>query len=1056
MTRSRRNFSRTENAAGPRGPKTPRTHAKATRDRGRNASFPAAGVAGVVVAAALFLASADCSRSTPRAERPSKDTQVDAPTGRASGSGTRTPGAPKSEPTPGATTTSGGNESPGAASSGSFTLGLGETRRCTFRAAADGPVVLWVQVRSELTDAADDGTYAMRLRLDGRPLDATVLNKDEVVYVPPETRGNRRTKKDAPPSRRMPLRDSRTGAWLVTNASSFYIDDPQNHWPTWPFAGRAWFSNHFEYAFLVEHPGAGSHTLEVTADASAGAKLHVREVKAVQPAGGNLVSSVDLMEIVFPWQTPQPDTLVDGEVNIRACAGEYEPFTLSVFALSGLEGVSVSLDALKAEGGATIPGGNVTAFAVEPLARKALGEAAFIDKMPFIPERWKRHSPELLVPLSERKARIPARESRRFYIDIRVPEGQAPGRYTGTARVASAGKHVANVPVTLEVLPFGLAPARSKYWMWRLTWSAISEPQNIACLRDIREHGFTGLTRMCGAGWRFSVDGSGRVTADDSSIRDFADALSKTGLAPRISDDHVAGKLIKAVVKHVGLDVDVSKELPDLKTFFLKKADPIDVTDAAGEKGGDATRLELDPSGPASESAAKEAEAARLAAHWYGKINPLVVQGFREVKRICDEIGLGLWVFVVDEPCGTPWRRRWTRYAAGLAKEAGLTTWGTRNNYTWDANIDYGAPGIRSVQAYADPELVEHAFEGVPTFAPLPWIGAFRGGENYHFEGLIDEVRVYNRALTKSEIVAQHERPAEGALLAYYSFDGDDPVTARDASPAGNHAKITGGARRADGKHGRAIELNGKDQHVEPPDPKGRVDMNRGWSISLWYKGTGCKFGRGYEFYQQGGSKLRYSTTREDKAWAKYRGMSDTRFWTHLTVSFDTAARVIRFYAHDVDTRAWYRENIEWNYNQIRSMPPHYPRGKTGVMAWREASHGALTNITTFCYDWNANHLYVAYPKNGDRWNDEGIWYRTIGWEATREGIDDARYLHTLERAYRTRFGLNEAEAVARVDAFLARVDKGYGALHGVADAFGGYAQMRGRIIDEILSTMGK
>ncbi len=527
----------------------------------------------------------------------------------------------------------------------------------------------------------------------------------------------------------------------------------------------------------------------------------------------------------------------------------------------------------------------------------------------------------------------------------------------------------------------------------------------------------------------------------------FAEALQETGLSPSFADDGIATQLLGAIAKHLNLPIQKApEELPTLEEAIFTKLkrergaaeaqENLETLGLEDEAGGDLTledRPKVDP------DAALRREAARQAAALQAKVRPLAVEGFRQVKAICEKLGLEPRVFPIDEPCGTPWQRRWTTYAAGLAKEAGLPTWSTRNNWDWDANLDEGAAGGMINAMYREPELTELPYEGALAIPALPWIGAFRDGEDYHFRGLIDEVRIYNRALTADEVRQQHATPAPSPLV-YLPCDGP-----------GEGARVVGNPGFVAGRVGRAVELDGKAQHLEPEAAPVPVDLSAGWTISLWYKGTGCLFGKGYDFYQQRGM-VRYSTTGQDKVWARYGGHMSDRFWCHLTFSFDPASQTIRAFCEDSELRRWHRENVRWNYVQVRSFPPKNPRFKTGIMSWWYANHGALNQVTTFCYDWNASHLYVVYPKGGDRFKNGGVWYRTLGWEGCREGIDDARYLQTLVETLETRRGLTREAAVREVERLLAPVDGTYGSIDRVVETFGGYRECRERVIAAILA----
>ncbi|MFP4055661.1 MAG: hypothetical protein ACLF0G_02195 [Candidatus Brocadiia bacterium] len=725
-----------------------------------------------------------------------------------------------------------------------------------------------------------------------------------------------------------------------------------------------------------------------------------------------MVTSRDYNEMVFPWRPPAAEHRVDGPLTIVGCAGEFEPVTFTVHPQAKLEDVSLAVEGLD--------GWRVECFHVRPLRRKTLGEAAFINDLPGLPEAWKNVSPELLVPLAREAPTLQGGLGHRFYVDCRIPDGQEPGRYRATATLRSRRQVVVELPLVVRVLPFRLAAAPSTYWMWRLTWSPIDRPENLACLRDIAEHGYTGLARKCGARFEVAFDPNGAIRVRPGTMPAFARALRHSGLAPRFADDAVAGRILRAVAKHLDLPVEkVSEELPDLE---------------------EAVYRQLRKSATVAEVADEELRrrAAARAAALQAKVRPMAVEAFRQVKALADELGVDLRVFPVDEPCGTPWQRRWTAYVCGLAHAAGLRTWSTRNNWDWDAGLDEGAAGAMINGMYREPSVVEASYQGELAVSPLPWVGAFRDGAKYHFRGMIDDVRIYDRALPGEQMRPQHERPAP------------EPIVHLPCDAPDGRARLVGRPTFVPGRIGRAVRLNGADQHVEPAAPDRPIDLSRGWAISLWYKGRGCLFGRGYGFYHERG-RVRYKTDREH-TWFRFGGHESERFWCHLTVSFDPAAGKVRAFCHDAALRRWHRRNIRWNYVQVRSAPPRNSRFKTGIMSWWYAAHGALKNVTTFCYDWNATHLYVVYPKNGHRFENDGVWYRTLGWEACREGIDDARYLQTLVEALEAKRGLSRTQAVGAVEKLLAPVDGSYASIHRVRKAFGTYGALRKRIIEEVLA----
>jgi len=644
--------------------------------------------------------------------------------------------------------------------------------------------------------------------------------------------------------------------------------------------------------------------------------------------------------------------------------------------------------------------------------------------------------------------------------------------YAGTVRVSSKRGRLVEIPIECTVLPFRLDPARQTYWMWRLTWSPIWKPENVACMRDIKEHGYTGLGRACGAGFRVKISTEGQVEVDSSSYAKLVEVLKETGLALRIGDTGVSNAVVGAALRHLGLRLDSDQaaymdELTDLRKYYEKKYlqkalaeeakgtfDRMSgelLTGEGKEEAGVDEAMGVDEiqEEPTEDKRKKIIEAAHKEGERVDRqVRALVVEGFRKVKEACQELGIKMDVFPVDEPCGTGWRRKWTTYAAGLAKAAGLETWSTLNNFNWESNIDHGAAGGMIGYMYENPEVATGPFKGELKFSPLPMIAAFRDGPKYHFRGLIDEVRVYSRGLSDEEMKRQHERPVSDHQLAYYSFEGTSDRTVTDRSGNGHDARIIGKPTRVPGRVGQAMQFDGVDERLDPRPPERPLDLSKGWSISLWYKGRGCLFGRGYEFYYQPG--LRYTTTEEDKKWFPFRAAHDDRAWGHVTISFDNETKLMKAYAYDLEIRKWYRENVRWCYMQVRLRWPNAQRFQTGIQSWHYGNYGKLRGITTFGYDWN-NSTCVVVPKDGERFNPEGVWYRTIGWEACREGIDDARYLQTLANVLKAKGGLDEQAAIRRVSEIIAPVTGQWGGMKAVDETFGTYGAFRKRIIEEIL-----
>jgi hypothetical protein len=151
-----------------------------------------------------------------------------------------------------------------------------------------------------------------------------------------------------------------------------------------------------------------------------------------------------------------------------------------------------------------------------------------------------------------------------------------------------------------------------------------------------------------------------------------------------------------------------------------------------------------------------------------------------------------------------------------------------------DVAVTYDAAVVR---LYVNGRQVSsHGVTGTIQVTPNPlWIG---GNQPYgeHFEGLIDEVRVYSRALRAEEIVADMTRPVAPArgLVAAYAFDAGSGATAVDASGKGNAGAIDG-ATWARGRYGNALSFDGAGSVVRVP-PSASLKLTRAMTLSGWIR----------------------------------------------------------------------------------------------------------------------------------------------------------------------------------------------------------------------------
>jgi hypothetical protein len=187
------------------------------------------------------------------------------------------------------------------------------------------------------------------------------------------------------------------------------------------------------------------------------------------------------------------------------------------------------------------------------------------------------------------------------------------------------------------------------------------------------------------------------------------------------------------------------------------------------------------------------------------------------------------------------------------------------------------------------------------------------------FNGSIDDVRVYNRALSAAEVQALYNTGAAQAriadrngLIGQWKFDEGSGTAAADSSNQGNNGTITNGAW-VNGKHGSALSLNGSNSQVlvgNPAGPTGAVTIaawiykntNTAWTSILDRYGSESLDCLALGFDNTSGKKLMFiwNATSAD-SWAnKVTGNSDipTGQWVHVAASSNGST--VTFYVNGV------------------------------------------------------------------------------------------------------------------------------------------------------------
>ncbi|MBM3887503.1 MAG: DUF4091 domain-containing protein [Verrucomicrobia bacterium] len=211
-------------------------------------------------------------------------------------------------------------------------------------------------------------------------------------------------------------------------------------------------------------------------------------------------------EVLHDW-LPAPDRPIK-RVKFWGAANQYVTASFAIRALDAADELTASVSELAGPGG--------TKFVERDLRVVHVRErlvALFTHK------RARTLTPELLLkddrttlPPKGRQGgfggascvtRIPAHQSRQFWLTVRVPAGAPPGTYSGTITLTvagSAGRTLA-LPVELEVLPINLLPSEGYYSIYYPLQPVKTDRPNYvkperyrAELEDMVRHGLNSAT----------------------------------------------------------------------------------------------------------------------------------------------------------------------------------------------------------------------------------------------------------------------------------------------------------------------------------------------------------------------------------------------------------------------------------------------------------------------------------------------------------------------------------------------------------------------------------
>jgi hypothetical protein len=153
---------------------------------------------------------------------------------------------------------------------------------------------------------------------------------------------------------------------------------------------------------------------------------------------------------------------------------------------------------------------------------------------------------------------------------------------------------------------------------------------------------------------------------------------------------------------------------------------------------------------------------------------------------------------------------------------------------TYDGTL---APASR-VHVYVNGVLDTTASEtsaSIPNYASSLTLGQLGGNPTSYFAGSLDDVRIYNRALSAAEVLGVYT-PSPSPGVAYWKFDEGSGTTAADSSGSGNTGTVNGPTWTS-GEIGGALNFDGVNDYVSVPDA-GNLDNTSALTIAFWVKPT--------------------------------------------------------------------------------------------------------------------------------------------------------------------------------------------------------------------------
>jgi Concanavalin A-like lectin/glucanases superfamily len=349
-----------------------------------------------------------------------------------------------------------------------------------------------------------------------------------------------------------------------------------------------------------------------------------------------------------------------------------------------------------------------------------------------------------------------------------------------------------------------------------------------------------------------------------------------------------------------------------------------------------------------------------------------------------------------------------------MQSEEGMVTGGEHSLplHTWThvAMTDDGAHD----RLYVDGQLVDTA----PAI-PFDGHGPIKIGGNslfgQWFDGRIDEVRVYERALNGAEVAADMESPLQtpkATPVAQYSFDEDIGETVEDQAGE-NDGTVEGAEWIEHGRYGGAMKFDGEAMVTIPASED--LNLSEEFTLEAWIRPeAGCEFGQIFVKEDAEEDHAAYVVSKHGSKLGAYLGVPGVEeespngsleigAWQHIAVTFDGSKA--RLYVDGEEVGSAPVDEILSTSGDLRLGGSHIGSHGGGFV-------GRIDEVRIYGRSLNTSEVAIDMetPIQTPKWGPIAAWsFDEMGEENTAEDLTGDGHTATIEGATTARGKFGES-----------------------------------------------